>query len=141
MHMGKTAFSGPVYGAKQTLMAANFNASSGASTIVYAGTIVPSGEDWFATEVSFYKGDTGSTGLVAVVRDDSTTVSSQAISSSLAGTSTIVIVTKDAGEYEGAKIASGSTVTFEVLSPTVGTSRVTITLSGFRRFLSSTRAE
>jgi hypothetical protein len=138
--MGKTSYQGPLYGAKATLMSATFEASSGASTTIYAGAIVPSGEDWYATEVSLYKASTGSTGFVAVVRKGSTALSSQAIASSLVG-STIAIVTKDAGEYEGKRLPSGSTITFEALSPTNATSRVTMVLSGYRRFVSSTRSE
>lgn len=138
--MGKTSFSGPLYGAKQSLFSAAFKASSGASTSVMAGVIVPAGEDWYATEISLHKASTGSTGFVAVARKGSTALSSQAITSSLVG-STSIIVTADAGEYEGKRLASGSTITFEALSPTVPTSRVTMVLSGFRRFVSSTRAE
>lgn len=139
--MGKTAFSGPVFGAKQTLLSVGpFEASSGASTTIYAGVVIPSGEDWYATEVSLYKGSTGSTGFVAVVRKGSTALSSQAITSS-AVASARAIVTADAGEYEGKRLASGSTVTVEALSPTVPTSLVTVVVSGFRRFVSSTRAE
>lgn len=139
--MGKTAFEGPVYGAKATLATINLKASSGASTVIYAGVIVPGGEDWYGTEVSLYKGSTGSTGFVAVVRKGSSALSSQAITSSAAGQSTSVIVTATAGEYEGKRLPSGCTVTFEATSPTVATSRVTMVLSGFRRFVSSTRAE
>jgi hypothetical protein len=138
--MGKTSFLGPVYGCKATLMSATFKASSGASTAIYAGVIVPTGEDWYATEVSLYKASTGSTGFVAVARKGSTALSSQAIASSAAA-STAVIVAADAGEYEGKRLPSGSTITFEAVSPTVATSRVTMVLSGYRRFVSSTRAE
>lgn len=139
--MGKTAFLGPMYGAKATLATINLKASSGASTNIYGGVIVPSGEDWYGTEVSLYKGSTGSTGFIAVVRKGSTALSSQAITSSAANQSTQVIIAADAGEYEGKRLASGSTITFEALSPTVATSRVMIVLSGYRRFVSSTRAE
>lgn len=139
--MGLTRWSGPAYGAKATLASVNLKASSGASTTVYAGVIVPPGEDWYATEVSLYKGSTGSTGFVAVVRKGSSQISSQAITSSAANQSTLVVVPADAGEYEGKRCPSGSTITFEALSPTVATSRVMLVLSGFRRFVNSTRAE
>jgi hypothetical protein len=138
--MGKTSFGGPVYGAKGSLLSATFTASSGASTTVYAGVVVPAGEDWYGCNVSLHKASTGSTGFVAVVRKGSTALSSQAITSSAAA-STAVIVTADAGEYEGKRLPSGSTITFEALSPTVATERVTMVLSGFRRFVSSTRGE
>lgn len=138
--MGKTAWSGPVYGAKATLVTINLKASSGASTSIYSGIIVPPGEDWYPTEVMLYKGSTGSTGFVAVVRKGSSQISSQAITSSLVG-STLAIVPTDAGEYEGKRCPSGSTLTIEATSPTVPTSRVTVSISGFRRFVSSTRAE
>lgn len=138
--MGKTAFSGPVYGAKQTLFSGVIDVSSGASTLAYGGCIVPAGEDWYVTEMAVVKGSTGSTGFALALRDDSTTVSSAAITSS-AVASQQNIVTADAGEYEGARVAAGSTLTIEAVSPTVATDRVGVCISGFRRFVSSTRAE
>ena len=49
--MGKTAFSGPVYGAKGALWNPfTLVVSSGASTQVAATTRVPAYEDWYATE-------------------------------------------------------------------------------------------
>lgn len=140
--MGKTAFAGPAYGSKATLFGMSALAvSSGASTTVYASAIVPPGEDWYLTEVSAFRGSTGSTGFAAVVRDDSTTVSSQALASSLAAASNLTILTPDAGEYEGVRVASGSTVTIELTSPTVASANVSVNVYGFRRWISSTRSE
>jgi hypothetical protein len=146
--MGKTAYSGPVYGAKQTLASLRVQDIStgggdGLAGVVLSGLLVPSGEDWYATDFSVFRGSTGSTGMGFAVLDDSTLVSSVTINSSVANASSGVIVTADPGEYEGKRIAAGSVVTFTVTqsSGVAASSAVTLCLSGFRRFVSSTRAE
>jgi hypothetical protein len=146
--MGKTAFSGPVYGAKGTLHSfrvqdISTGAGDGLAGVVLSGLIVPSGEDWYATEFSAFRGSTGSTGMGFAVLDDSTLVSSATINSSLANASTLALIAADGGEYEGKRIAGGSVVTFTVTqsSGVAASSAVTLCLSGFRRFVSSTRAE
>lgn len=146
--MGATRFSGPVYGAKQTLFSCSkqdvsSGAGSGLAGIVIAGTVVPSGEDWYATEFTVYRGSTGSTSLGLAVLDDSSVVSSATITSSLAAAKQQNIIAADAGEYEGTRILSGSVVEFSLSqSSAVGaSSNVTVQLSGYRRFISSTRAE
>lgn len=144
--MGKTAFSGPVFGAKQTLYSAAFAASTG-SSFVLGGTVVPSGEDWYATELALYRGSTGSSGFTVELLDDSSLVTS--VNATIPGSSggstiafgNIVVVTADAGEYEGTKILSGSVISFRHSShagPNVGCG---ITLSGYRRWIPSSRVE
>ena len=51
--MGLTRFTGPVYGARGTLWSFDRETrSSGASTVVFVKTVVPSNEDWFVTDIN-----------------------------------------------------------------------------------------
>lgn len=144
--MGKTSFSGPVYGAKATLFTAyQHTQSSGAgdginSTI--AKVTVPAYEDWYATELFASRGSTGSTGLICRVLDDSTALVSVTLNSSLADASSGAIVTADGGEYEGSRIVAGSVVSFTLVNSSVTptSSNITMTLRGFTRLIDSTRA-
>lgn len=53
--MGKTTFSGPVFGAKSLLFASSpGTVSTGASTAVFGATVVPANEDWFVTEIATF---------------------------------------------------------------------------------------
>lgn len=146
--MGKTAFSGPVYGSKQTLQSFRVSdissgGGNGLSSVVLHACIVPSGEDWFGTEFNVFRSSTGSTSQVFTLNDDSTQVSAISITSSVASQNSISILTKDGGEYEGTKFASGSTLTFTVTQSSVvgASSGISITLSGYRRWIPSTRTE
>ncbi len=137
--MGKTAFSGPAYGAKATLFSGVFTASTGAIDTL-AGTKVPSGEDWYATEVALFRGSTGSTGLTVSVLDDSTSLATVGVGgSSLTGAAVVTIFTADSGEYEGTRIASGSVVSFSHSSHAGPNANISITLRGFTRFIDSSR--
>jgi hypothetical protein len=149
--MGKTAFSGPLYGGKATLISYGINAVStgsgnGLSSVVLYTCIVPSGEDWYATEFNVARDSTGGstvgTGMVVNVQDDGTAVASIG-NTSTTTYNTLSIITPTAGEYEGKQIASGSTVTLAITVSSGGTpsSAVSVTLSGYRRFINSTRAE
>jgi hypothetical protein len=135
--MGKTSYSGPVYGAKATLF--SFGPVNAATSTVLGGVVVPAGEDWYATELSVFRNSTGSTTAIVSALDDSTLVgATAAITSSVTAASAIKIFTPDGGEYEGTRIASGSTVTFTVSDTNLG---LLVSLSGYRRFINSTRAE
>lgn len=142
--MGRTRFSGPVYGAKQTLFSVGHpTLSSGAANAVAAATIVPVGEDWYATEFQAYRGSTGSSAGGFWVTDDSTVLSSITFTSTTAGANTINILTPDGGEKEGVRIVSGSTVEFRY---TDAASKAAMTncswaLFGYRRFVTSSRSE
>lgn len=146
--MGKTAFSGPVYGAKSALWQPFvISASSGASTQIVAATIVPVYEDWYVTE-TVYQCSSCSTGAAAssvasfVIKDDGTALHT-AVSLLSTATPVLTTMTPDAGEYEGKRIAGGSTLTFEIVAGSsavpVGTARGE--LRGYIRFVSSTRSE
>ena len=132
--MGKTAFSGPVYGAKATLL--TFTTSAG-STLVPAQVTVPAGEEWVATELMLYRQSTGSTAFGMGLYDDSTLVSSVTITSSLAAQDKTLIITADASEYEGKVIAAGSVVKLTLDSTSLANAPVTGTLRGYTRFVSS----
>jgi hypothetical protein len=145
--MGRTRFTGPVYGAKQTLFSIGAStlssgAGSGVSTIA-AGTIVPLGEDWYVTEFQAFRGSTGSSATGFWVTDDSTVMSSITITSTVANANSIAIITPDGGEKEGARIASGSTVHFWYSNSSAqgGLSNCSWALFGYRRFVNSSRAE
>lgn len=139
--MGKTGFAGPVYGAKQTLLSVGPTAASTGSSAVFAGTVVPVGEDWYATEVALYRNSTGSTNFVVSVQDDSTTIGSVGVGGSSVVASGISIFTRDGGEYEGTRIASQSVITFSHSSHAGPNANACVSLYGFRRFISSSRTE
>ena len=132
--MGKTAFSGPVYGAKATLL--SFTTWPG-STLVPAQVTVPAGEDWIATELMLYRQSTGSTTFGMALLDDSTLVSSVTITSSLAAQDKTLIITADAGEYEGKVISAGSVVKLTLSDTSLANAPVVGTLRGYTRFISS----
>lgn len=139
--MGKTAFSGPAFGAKGTLMFTGPVAASTGSSAVFAGCIVPSGEDWYITEISLHRNSTGSTNFVVSVHDDSTLVGSVGVGGSSAAASGITVVTADAGEYAGMRVASGSTLTLSHSSHAGPNINVTAAVYGYPRWIPSTRAE
>lgn len=150
--MGKTAFSGPVYGAKSLLWGFSRTSTSAPSTAIYTfgQLVVPAGQDWFVTDLHAYRESTHSTAFVLSLSDDSSrattstrTVADIAITSSGAGVAASTVVAADAGEYEGKRVASGSTLTLQLAN---GNSSVTgATFSawayGYIRFVSSTRPE
>lgn len=147
--MGKTAFSGPVYGAKGVLWSPYVHVvSSGGTTQTVARTIIPSYEDWYVTEAQF-QCSSGSTGAALASSVASyqfkNGASSLHIAAVLASTATpvLVTITADAGEYEGRRCAAGSTLAFVARG---GDTAVAIgglrgELRGFIRFVNSTRPE
>lgn len=141
--MGRTRFSGPVYGAKQTLWSANLAATSTGASTVAAATIIPVGEDWYATEFQVYRGSTGSSQGAFWITDESTVVSSVTFTSTTAGANTINIITPDGGEKEGTRLLSGSTLRlwYSDASSQAAQTNVSWMLTGYRRFVTSTRAD
>lgn len=138
--MGRTNFSGPLYGAKATLFGVTAAASTGSSA-VFSGARVPSGEDWYVTELSLYRASTGSTSLVISLHDDSTLVTTVGVGgSSLAGAGSVTILAADGGEYEGTRIASGSVLTLSHSSHAGPNAGLTVVVRGYTRFIDSTRA-
>lgn len=145
--MGKTAFSGPVFGAKATLASIrcetiSSGAGNGVSTNL-ASFVVPTYEDWYATELLYHRQSTGSTGITVSAQDDSTVLASTSLNSSLADRAGFVTITPDPGEYQGARIAAGSTVTLNISQSSAAppSSGVTLTLRGYTRFINSSSYE
>ena len=145
--MGRTRFSGPVYGAKQTLFSIgrdslSTGAGSGVST-AFAATIIPAGEDWYACEFQAFRGSTGSSVTGFWVKDDSTVVSSVTMTSTTAEANSIAIITPDGGEKEGVRMLSGSTITFGHTNSSAqgALTNVSVALFGYRRFVTSSRAD
>jgi hypothetical protein len=147
--MGKTALSGPAYGAKSLLwMAHRDNPLSGATdttTQLLQSVQVPTYEDWFVTEFKAFRGSSGSTAITTtyLLTDDSTTIGSLVTASSVAGLMLSTTLTPDPGEFEGVRVAANST-----LAVTVGhggsseaiSSDVTTWVYGYIRYVDSTRA-
>ncbi len=147
--MGKTAFAGPLYGAKCLLWSPFVPVvSSGTTTQTIARTIVPTYEDWYITE-AVYQCSSGSTGAVLassvasyVIKDDGSSMHVASVLASIT-TPTLVTLTPDAGEFEGRRVAGGSTLAFVVRAgdSAVPLGTVRGEFRGFIRFISSSRSE
>lgn len=136
--MGKTSFTGPVFGAKQSLIDCGPVSASTGSSAAFYGTIVPAGEDWFVTDLAIFRNSTGSTDLAISVLDDSTNVLSVTANGSSIAFSNIGRAAADSGEFQGTKIASGSTITLVHSSHAGPNANLCVQVSGFRRYLPST---
>lgn len=141
--MGKTSFSGPVYGAKSLLWAVPLGADVSGSTastlsVTVGKIVVPPGEDWIITDVSVFRNSTGSTGFTATLDDDSTVIATVPVTSSLAASQGSTRVAATAGEYTGIVAASGSTLTMtfdDAIAASSFVSRGTAWVYGFPRWL------
>ena len=162
--MGKTAFNGPVYGAKTLLWVAGPSAaaSSGTSTVLaftqpgYARRLVPAYEDWIVTEAyvtcSTASTSAGGTTWKLKTEGGSTTLPR---SNGQASTNAATIVTIDtggssnvekigtatvtAGEYEGTWCPAGSTLRW-VSSGAALPSLPMFQVMGFIRYIDSSRS-
>ena len=113
--MGKTSFSGPVFGAKSLLWSIQADRAQGSTTAVTLGSIiVPPGEDWLITDLHVFRGSTHSTASVVTLTDDSTTIGDVAIASSAAGVAGSTTIVKDTDEYMGKLVASQSSLSLLV---------------------------
>jgi hypothetical protein len=140
--MGVTRFSGPVYGAKATLLSLEVSNVSTATNFTLYSFRIPSYEDWFATELHVCRRSSGGSGWAIKIVDDSTVVSSVTLSTGT-NESTWTSITASAGEYEGHQMLHDSSLAIvKDESSAVGvSSAAVIILSGYRRFVSSTRPE
>lgn len=160
--MGKTAFSGPVYGAKGLLMSAGPFATAGGTTSAFASIVVPAYETWYVTETfasnAQLTSNSSNVKIFLKAKGTSTSVSypgpgpdpafptgNPGTILSLTGpTSTAAInlsaapTTPTPGEYEGYGVPANSSLRI-VSSGTIGA--LFVNVRGFVRFLSSTRAE
>lgn len=162
--MGKTAFSGPVYGAKSLLFRCGPSAAAttNASTVNafaqpgYGRITVPAYEDWFVTE-AYLVCSTASTvanaqqwklkvegGSTTLPRGGGDSTNAATILTIASGGSSNVekrgIAAVTAGEYEGTWCPAGSTIRW-VSSYADAPSLPVMGVYGFVRFINSTRSE
>lgn len=134
--MGKTSFSGPVYGAKSLLFdfhLADSTTSTGTQTLTTI--IVPPGEDWVITDFACFRGSTVSTAFVTTLTDDSTLIGDIAITSSAAGIAASTRIAAREGEYTGTVVASGSSLTLTLATgSSIASTRLSFWVYGFPRW-------
>ena len=144
--MGKTSFSGPVYGAKALLWSVYRNtqlpASNDTTTVTVGQIRVPGYEDWLITEFKAWRGSSGATAVTTTytLRDDSTGVATLVTASSVAGLMLSTTVVRTAGEYEGYQAVANSTLDITVShggSSVAISSNISWWVYGFIRFISS----
>jgi hypothetical protein len=139
--MGKTAFSGPAFGAKSLLWAIPYiNSTNSTSAITVAQVTVPAGEDWYITNFHGFRGSTHSTALVLTLTDDSTSIATLAFTSSGAAASASTRLTPDAGEYDGVRVLTGSVLAMTLHNggSSVASSGVHAWVYGYPRWIPST---
>lgn len=160
--MGKTAFSGPVYGAKCLLWAVGpaLGSTGGSTSRPFtnaASIVVPPYEDWYVTEFAPSCSTCSSVGNAFILKSKggSTTIPpripapgagstiTQTLSNINTGTSTtlstMATITATAGEYEGAWVPAGSTL-YVVSSGVNAPAQLAWQVRGFIRYIDSTRA-
>lgn len=112
--------------------------------------VIPAGQDWFISDFHVFRESTHSTAFVASLVDDSSraqassaAVANVALTSSLAAQVGSTVVAADAGEYEGRRVAAGSTLSLTIASgnSSVSASPMAAWTYGYIRFVSSTRPE
>lgn len=142
--MGRTSFSGPVYGAKAVLFsgfsAALSTGANGANS-TFAMITVPPGEDWYVTDVFAFRKSTGSTGLVCTARMNSSVIATITLNSSLNDASSRAEVAPDGGEKEGTLVPSGAVFSFAAGTSSLAStsSELSMWARGYTRFKDSSR--
>lgn len=140
--MGKTAFDGPVFGSYSLLWSVNVQQPGiSTSAMTLSGIVVPPGQDWYVTSFHAHRGaSTHSTATVFSLLDDSSLVATVALTSSLADVSGSTRPTATSGEYQGVRIASGSSVTVTLHNggSSVASSMVYAWVYGYPRWIPST---
>ena len=132
--MGKTSFSGPVFGAKSLIFQSNLEVGVVSTAAVIIGSVViPTGEDWYITSLHAHRASTASTGCVVTLLDDSTSIATARITSSLADAAGSTLLTPDSGEYEGVRCVSGSSMILTVIG--ANSSAAALTSSGVRAYV------
>lgn len=150
--MGKTSFSGPVYGAKGGLISYGPAAAANGSTALVTSIVVPPYETWYLTELfaSNLQATSNSSTPKVVLKVDGTgagdpafpagnpgTVATITGPTSTAGFNQMATATVTAGEYEGYAAPANSTIRV-VSSGTIG--QLQVRVNGFIRYFDSTRA-
>ena len=145
--MGKTAFTGPLWGAKSLLYTTRLETVSsgpgggaGLSTVI-GGCQVPVGEDWYVTDMSMLRTSTGSSAYGVALLDDSTSISALTMTSTVANAVLSTALVPDGGEFSGVRVLSGSTLTITHTNSTVvgASSGLCVSIFGYPRFVDSTR--
>lgn len=112
--MGRTSFSGPVYGAKSLLGVASIGTIGPSVTdSEIAELLVPANEDWYVTDVQAYCLNQGNGGTVDVESPDGTSLLSANITLTT-GAAAAGVVVKTAEEDEGRRVASATRLHVEV---------------------------
>jgi len=136
--MGRTCYSGPVYGAKRAL--ASFYAASIAAeaTVAEIGEIlIPATEDWYLTEVHAYCTDEGNGATIDVECPNGTSLLAADLALS-SGAGVKAVLTADAGEDEGKRCAASSRIHIEGADgETTAAANVMVTLHGYIRKLNT----
>ena len=145
--MGKTAFSGPLWGAKSLLYTVRLETVStgpgggAALSTIIGGCQVPVGEDWYVTDMTVLRISTGSSVYAVSLVDDSTTISGLTITSTGANAILSTALVPDGGEFSGVRVVAGSTLTVNHTNSTVvgASSGLCVSVFGYPRFIDSTR--
>lgn len=149
--MGKTAFSGPVYGTKGGLFSFGPTAQANGSTTLIAAVVVPPYETWYLTELfaSNIQATSNSSTPKVIIKVDGTGAGDPAFPAgnpgtaatltgptSTAGFNQVTTATVTAGEFEGYAAPANSTIRI-VSSGTIG--QLSVRVNGFIRYFDSTR--
>ena len=150
--MGKTAFGGPVYGAKGNLFSFGPSDRSAGSTALIFTTVVPAYETWYLTELHAANtlASSNSATPKVVLKVDGSPTADPAFPTGNAGTAATITsaassgvamnlmatCTVTAGEFEGYAAPANSTIRV-VSSGTIG--QLCVAVTGFKRFIDSTR--
>ena len=135
--MGRTSFSGPVYGAKGLLFSSYSPTAQMNTTAELCEFLVPATEDWYITDLHAYCTATGNEGSIDLESPDGTSLLASNLSlSANAGVQRTLVA--DAGEDEGKRVAAGARIYVE---STVGASTsatgVMINVLGYIRKLNT----
>ena len=145
--MGKTSFSGPVYGAKALLWSVHRDnqlpePSNSTVTVTLGAIRVPAYENWLVTEFKTYRASSASTAITQTwtLTDDSTSIATLVTASSATELLLSTTLPATAGEYEGVVVLANSTLAITLGhggSSLAASSGVSGWVYGFIRFISS----
>ena len=149
--MGKTAFSGPVYGAKSNLFSIGPVAATGTSSGVVGLAVVPPYESWYITEVfaTNTQASSNSSTPKVIIKVDGTPTADAAFAAGNPGTAASIVggtstttfnlmatATATPGEFEGYAAPANSTIRI-LSSGTIGA--LSVRVNGYIRYIDSTR--
>jgi len=159
--MSLSRFTGPLYGAKGLLAKFSMGGvtSTGASSALLCSWVVPVYEDWFICEVSAFCSTCSSGGNTVTIKSEggstagaardwgngsNSTIAQTVVAVNWGASTTgpiLATATPTAGEYEGKWVPGGSTIRAVISVIANPISNFNVSLRGFTRFVSSTRAE